>query len=132
MAHERSSRRRKMHNGTLLTAAAGVLCLAAALPLTAQKQLELRVPAHVLGTSAEVTLTLYVDPHPDNRSLVVEADSENMFTSSQIPLEGGSEKRVHQVRFRSLLPGEYTIRATLRSAAGVRATTSNRLLVTDF
>jgi hypothetical protein len=130
MALERNDRRRKIRNGTLVTAVA--LCLAATLPLTAQKQLELRVPAHVLGTSAEVTLTLYVDPHPDNRSLIVEADSENMFTSSQIPLEGGSEKRVHQVRFRSLLPGEYTIRATLRSATGVRASTSNRLLVTDF
>lgn len=131
MAHERNDCRRKIWKRPFVTAAIA-LCLAATSPLTAEKQLELRVPAHVLGTSAEVRLALYVEPHPDNRSLIVEADGEDMFTSSQIPLEGGSEKRFHQVRFRSLLPGEYTIRATLRSAAGVRATTSNRLLVVDF
>jgi hypothetical protein len=124
--------RRKMRNTGFVTAAVIAACVAAASQVIAQKQLELRVPAYVLTPSAEVTLTLFVDPHPDNRTLVVEADSDNMFTSSQIPLEGGAEKRVHQVRFKGLAPGAYTIRATLRSARGVRAVTSNRLLVADF
>ena len=106
--------------------------VALTVPLMGQKQLDMRLPAFVPGSSAEVRVTLYVEPHPDNRSLVVEADGENMFTSSQIPLEGGSDRRVHQVRFRSLMPGEYVIRATLRSGAGVRATIANRLVVVDF
>jgi hypothetical protein len=111
---------------------AAALCLALILPLSAQKQLEMRVPAHILTAPAELQVSLYVEPHRDNRALVVEADGDNMFTSSQLPLEGGTEKRFHLVRFRSLLPGEYVIRATLHSGDGVRATISTRLVVADF
>jgi len=130
-AHYPTGGRRRIPAGALLTIAI-TIALGLAVPLTAQKQLEMRLPARVFVSSGEVRLTLIVEPHPDNRSLIVEADSENMFTSSQIPLEGGSEKRLHHVRFRSLLPGEYVVRATLRSGAGVRATIANRLLIADF
>jgi hypothetical protein len=130
-AHDRNDRRRRIGIRAFVTIAMAI-CVAVTVPLGAQKQLEMRLPAHVFGSSAEVRLILFVEPHPDNRSVVVEADGENMFTSSQISLEGGSEKRLHQVRFRSLLPGEYVVRATLRSGVGVRATIASRLVVADF
>ena len=128
-AHDRSDRRIGIRAFVTIALAIGVAVTA---PLLAQKQLEMRLPGHIFGSSAEVRLLLFVEPHPDNRSLVVEADGENMFTSSHISLEGGSEKRLHQVRFRSLLPGEYVVRATLRSGAGVRATIASRLVVAEF
>jgi hypothetical protein len=130
-AHDRDDRRRRIGIRAFVTIAVAI-CVVAAAPLGAQKQLEMRLPGYVFVSSAEVRLMVFVEPHPDNRSLVVEVDGDNMFTSSQIPLDGGSEKRLHHVRFRSLQPGEYVIRAILRSGAGVRATIASRVLVAEL
>ena len=97
--------------------------------LSAGSALEMRMSVVVRGAPADLRLTLHVEPHPDNRVLAIEADGEDLFTSSEIRLTGESEKRFHEVWFRSFPPGTYIVRATLYSSGGVRATATNRFVV---
>ena len=60
---------------------------------------------------ATVQITVSVPPKTENRSLRIEVDGESLFRSTELELNGASEKRLHTMEIRSLPAGDYTIRA---------------------
>jgi hypothetical protein len=99
---------------------------------TAKDILEIRLRGHYYAEPATVQITVAVEPAPDNRALIVEADGENYFRSSAVMLDGENEKRLHSVEFKNLPAGAYTLRAQVRSTADILATATQDLVVTGI
>lgn len=78
---------------------------------------------------ATVRLIVAVEPHDANRTLWIEADGESMYAASEIQLEGANEKRLHQIMFKSLIAGHYSVRAQVRSSTGVRGVATREIVV---
>ena len=101
-----------------------------ALSGAAREMLEIRLRGHYYAEPATVHITVAVEPAPDNRALLIEADGERYFRSSAVVLDGEKEKRLHSVEFKNLPAGTYTLRAQVRSAAEILATATQDLVVT--
>jgi hypothetical protein len=106
-----------------LTAIAVALAVAAsgATAPDASEPLELFVQPIVTPAPGAVRVVVTVDRHPDNRALVIEADSPAFFRSSLRQLEGEADARTHTVLLKSLPAGVYTITARLTGTSGSRA-----------
>ena len=91
---------------------------------------EIRVRDHYFSAPATVRILVAVEPNADNRTLRIEADSQDLFRSSEFALSGADEKRLHTVEFQSLPAGHYTLRAEVRSARGVRGMDAQDVTVT--
>lgn len=99
-------------------------------PRTPAKQVvEIIVRGHFFSAPATVPITIAVEPAANNRVLVVEADSDDYYRSSSIELDGDKEKRLHSVELRSLPPGEYVVRAQVKSKNDVLGTAVQDLVV---
>jgi len=90
---------------------------------------ELRLRGRYYAEPATVQLTIAVEPDAVNRALRVEAESERMFRSSEITLEGAREKRIHTLEFKNLPAGEYMLSASVFSSDEMRATATQALTV---
>jgi hypothetical protein len=82
----------------------------------------IRLNGHYFAEPATVMITVAIEPDQANRTLRVEADSDSLFRSTEVSLEGLSEKRLHTVEFKNLPAGFYELRAEVLSATAVRAT----------
>ena len=98
----------------------------------AKEIVEIRLRGHFFPAPATIPITVAVEPGADNRSLIVEADSDDYYRSSMIELDGEREKRLHTVEFKSLPAGEYVLRAQVRSKTDVLGTAVNELVVTGI
>ena len=78
---------------------------------------------------ATLRMNVTVEPNDANRTLWIEADGDGMYTASEIQLNGANEKRLHQVMFKSLGAGNYTLRAHVRSSTGVRGVATREIEV---
>jgi len=96
----------------------------------AKDDVEIRLSGRYYAEPATVQMIVAVEPHAANRVLRVEADGDNMFCSTDVPLEGAKEARLHTIRFTNLAAGEYTLRAQVLSTDTVRAETTADLMVT--
>ena len=99
------------------------------LPLRAAEVVELRVRGRYLNAPATVRMMVLVEPDATNRLLRVEADGDRMFRATSIPLDGAAEKRLHEISFRDLPAGFYTLRAAVLSSEEVRGMASERIEV---
>ena len=90
----------------------------------------IRVNGHYFTEPATVDITVAVEPDQANRTLRIEADGDQYFRSSEINLDGPSEKRMHTVEFRNLPAGSYEVRAAVLSTNDVRAMAVQDLEVT--
>jgi hypothetical protein len=127
-----SAPRRRLLRKTLVTAAAvGAILLPSWLSADAGPELTMRVtPAHS-PAPANVRIQIRIEPHAENRVLVVVADSEEFFRSSEIQLDGDRAPRTLAVEFRSLPAGEYVVESVLTDASGSpRASLRRHMLVT--
>jgi hypothetical protein len=61
-----------------------------------------------------------VVPNPENRALVIVAESEDFYRSSQIALEGERAPATIMFEFRGVPPGEYLVSGVLTDSAGHR------------
>ena len=116
---------------TLTTLVLGLIG-AATIPGDATEMLQIRLRGHYYAEPATVQITVAVEPAADNRALVIEADGENYFRSSALVLDGQKEKRLHNVEFKNLPAGSYTLRAQVRSSQEVLATATQDLVVTGI
>jgi hypothetical protein len=73
---------------------------------------------HVAYAPADLRARLTVTPRAGNRSLVLIAESEDFYRSSEVPLEGEGAPRSVTVQFRGLPRGEYSVSGELRDADG--------------
>jgi hypothetical protein len=111
-------------------AVVAVLITAGAWP-AAQNVVEIRIRGRFFPEPATVRLTVAVEPSPENRTLVVEADGDRLYRSSEVALEGEHGKRLHTLEFKNLPAGEYTLRAEVLSNVSVRGIAEEYVTVGD-
>lgn len=78
----------------------------------------LRVNPSIATSPGAVRARVNVDPHADNRSLEIVADSLSFYRSSTITLDGELAARSYTMVFERLPAGEYEIRAAVERRDG--------------
>jgi hypothetical protein len=98
----------------------GLLMSTAALPVGAGEsdRLALRVSPAVAFAPANLVVRATIAADQSNRTVEIVAESESFYRSSEIQLEGDRAPRTSVFEFRSLPPGTYEVRATLRGSRG--------------
>jgi hypothetical protein len=105
-----------------------VIFFASTLVVPVIEPLEVEVYPRSGFAPATLRITATVEPHADNRTLTLVADSISYRSSTTVPLEGDDDARVHDVLLKSVPAGEYMIEATLDRVDGttiVRTTTAS-------
>ena len=110
--------------GLLLVLAAG-----ATTPGTAASVVDIKLSGAYFSEPATLRIDRDRGANDANRTLWIEADGEGMYTASEITLNGANEKRLHQVMFKSLKAGHYSVRAQVRSSTGVRGVATREIEV---
>src|SRR5262245_322457 len=91
--------------------------------------LRAQVSPRIAPAPGYVRVPAFVDASDDNRGLEVIAQSEDFVRSSTIELNGAAAPRLNVFDFPNLPAGEYEVRAALLGRNGVRATTTQTVLV---
>ena len=106
-----------------------VMLLVAATSLSAQR-VEIRLRGRFYSEPATVSITVAVEPDASNRVLRIEADSEQMFRSSELSLTDDASQKYYTVEFKNLPAGVYTVRAEVMSSTTRVAEAQQELIVT--
>ena len=93
------------------------------------EKLSIRVSPAMTMAPAFVVVRAVIESDQDNRALDVIAESDDFYTSSQVPLNGTQSPRTKEVRFGGLPAGSYQITAILVGSRGHRAAVSGTLVV---
>ena len=117
---------------TIVTVVLLVLAALSTEHAPAKEIVEIRVNGRYYAAPATVSVVVAVEPGQQNRALLVEADGEDYYRSSEIELDGDKEKRLHSVEFKSLPAGEYILRAQVRSKTGIIGRAEAELVVTGI
>ena len=96
----------------------------------AKDNVEIRISGHFFSEPATVQMIIAVEPNAENRTLRVEADGDNMFCATEVSLSGDKEQRLHNIQFKNLAAGEYTLRAQVLSTSSVRSQAEQAIMVT--
>ena len=115
--------------GRLLFLTTAALLSAGTLGSRAADLVEIRVNGRYFSEPATVQLVVSVEPNKDNRTLRIEADGDRLFRSTEVNLDGLSEKRLHSVEFKNLPAGSYELRAEVLSGSAVRGMATSELMV---
>jgi len=97
---------------------------------SAKDDVEIRISGRYFSAPATVQMIIAIEPDAQNRTLRVEADGDNMYTSTEMQLAGDREQRLHTIQFKDLAAGEYTLRAQVLSTSDVRSQTEQHIMVT--
>jgi hypothetical protein len=97
---------------TTLLATITVVKLAAAAPLT------MTVAPYMAFAPADLRVRVGVPRSPQNRSLLIVAESDQFFRSSEMPLDGEGAPRTIVVQFHSLPDGVYSVLGETRDQDG--------------
>lgn len=99
-------------------------------PGHARELVEITIHGRYFTEPATVRFLVAVAPESENRTLRIEAESEDMFRASEVSLNGADEKRLHTFTFKNLAAGHYQLRAAVLSSHDVIATATNEVVVT--
>ena len=113
----------------LLSAASATLIASSTIALGAQDVVEIRLRGRYFSEPATIHVTVAVEPDAKNRSLVIVADGDRLFRSSEIALDGDKGQRIHTMQFKNLPAGHYILRAEVRSGASLRGAAEEQLTV---
>ena len=97
---------------TALLATITIVKIAAAAPLT------MTVAPYLAFAPADLRVRVDVPRSSQNRTLVIVAESDEFYRSSEMPLEGEDAPRVIEVQFRSLPNGQYSVLGETRDQNG--------------
>jgi len=86
----------------------------------AKEPLSMQVSPAVSFAPADLLIRTRLEPDVDNRGMVVIAESDDFYRSSEIQLEGDRAPRTVTFEFRSLPPGEYEVTAVVIGTDGQR------------
>jgi hypothetical protein len=115
----------------VLTLAGAAAVAAGTIVTAAQDVVEIRMRGRYFSEPATVRITVAVEPDAKNRVLIIQADGDRLFRSSEVPLEGEKEQRIHSVEFKNLPAGYYTVRAEVLSNRESRGMAEELLVVGD-
>jgi hypothetical protein len=107
-----------------------LLAISGAIRGDARDVVEIRLHGRYFIEPATVRILVAVEPDAENRVLLIEADGDQIYRSSELTLSGANDKRLHSVEFRNLPAGAYTLRAEVRSSHDVRGSATQDLFVT--
>ena len=93
------------------------------------EKLSIRVSPTMSMAPAYVVIRAVVEADLDNRALDVVAESNDFYTSSQVPLNGALAPRISEVRFAGLPAGSYQVTAVLVGSQGRRAAAVRTIIV---
>ena len=94
------------------------MTIAATAAVGANQPLAIKVSPAISFAPANLIIRTSVDPHEDNRSLEVVAESGDFYRSSTVTLDGEHAPKTTQFEFRSLPPGEYEVSVVVTGADG--------------
>jgi hypothetical protein len=97
---------------------AGILVVAAILPIRARERMILRVSPAVAFAPANLIMRTMIEADAENRAVEIVAESPEFYRSSEIQLDGEHAPRTTTFEFRSLPPGDYEVKATLLGSNG--------------
>jgi hypothetical protein len=97
--------------------------------VAADTPLTLRVHPRFAPELGAVQVTAIVRPHPDNRVLVIEAECDNYYRSSEMQLDGENARRAHVLTLSNLPSGSCELTAKLRSGHDERGRASGNFMV---
>jgi hypothetical protein len=92
--------------------------LAVPATLGAGERVALKITPQVAFAPADLSVKAMVEADRANRSMEIEADSNQFYRSSEIQLDGEHAPRTTVFMFRDLPGGTYELRATVRGARG--------------
>ena len=101
-------------------------------PSDAREVVEIVLHGKYFSEPATVRFMVAVEPEAENRTLRIEADSDDMFRASEISLNGVDEKRLHTITFKNLQAGHYLLRAQVFSSSDVLGTAQDDVMVTGM
>lgn len=105
---------------TYLLAAVATCCALFGSPATADSPVSLVINKRIVPAGSDLLVTIKLERNSDNRTLTIEADSDDYLRSSTMQLDGEFEAATHQYWFRQLPEGEYSIVARVSGTRGVR------------
>jgi hypothetical protein len=96
----------------------------------AGEPMTLSVSPAVAFAPATLIVRAKIEADARNRTVEIVAESPAFYRSSEIQLDGDRSPRTNTFEFRSMPPGTYDVRATLRDSSGqARAVVRTRLKV---
>ncbi len=101
-------------------------------PSHAREVVDIVLHGKFFSEPATVRFMVSVEPDASNRTLRIEADSNDMFRASEIALNGADEKRLHAITFKNLTAGRYLLRAQVLSTRDVLGTAIDDVVVTGM
>jgi hypothetical protein len=101
-------------------------------PSHAREVVDILLHGKYFSEPATVRVMVAVEPDASNRTLRIEADSDDMFRASDISLNGANEKRLHTIIFKNLSAGRYLLRAQVLSTSDVLGTATDDVVVTGM
>ena len=90
---------------------------------------EIRLRGRYYSEPASVQITVAVEPNAAYRKLLVEAESADMYRSSEITLNGADEQRLHTLEFKNLSAGDYVLSAGVYTNTEMKAVARQALTV---
>jgi hypothetical protein len=97
------------------------LCLNAGVHATAKPAVRVQLGPKMSFEPASVRITSLVEPDARNRALVVEVDSGEHYSRSEVRLEGENAPRSQTMWLKDLPAGQYTVTVQVRHEAGEAA-----------
>jgi len=96
----------------------GILLLSLTLPLVAGERMIIKVSPAVAFAPANLIVRTMIEADARNRFVEIVAESNDFYRSSEIQLDGEHAPRTTTFEFRSLPPGIYEVKGTLRASDG--------------
>jgi len=93
------------------------------------ERMTIRVSPAVSFAPANLVVRATIAADPDNRAVEIVAESAEFYRSSEVELDGDRAPRTSVIEFRSLPPGTYEVKATLRGATGQLASVRQQVNV---
>jgi hypothetical protein len=118
-------------SAAICAAGAALIVAISTIAVRAQDIVEIRLRGRYYTEPATVRVTVAVEPDEKNRTLVIQADGDRLFRSSEVTLDGDKGQRIHTMEFKNLPAGYYVLRAEVRSSADVRGAAEELLVVGD-
>ena len=113
----------------IVSAALAVTIVIGTTAAAAQDVVQIRIRGRFYAEPATVRITIAVAPDESNRTLVVQADGDRLFRSSELALDGVNGERLHTLEFKNLPAGHYVLRAEVHSSRQLRGIAEEELIV---
>ena len=86
--------------------------------IQAKDRLTLRVSPYVSFAPANLVARTMIEANEGNRSILIVAESDDFYRSSEMQLDGAKAPRTSIFEFRSMPKGTYDVRAFLKGSDG--------------